>query len=132
MHVRTLLDFLLSTSAIHDFVAWDYTPMALEFSGHLRPALTIYDCMDELSAFAGAPAGIREKERALLARADLVLTGGRSLYEAKRALHGNVMECPSSVDVSHFALARQPLPEPADQGGIPKPRVGFFGVLDDG
>ena len=94
MHVRTLLDFFLSTNAIHDFVAWYYTPMALEFSGHLRPAATIYDCMDELSAFAGAPAGIREKERALLARADLVLTGGRSLYEAKRALHGNVHGVP--------------------------------------
>ena len=90
MHIRTLLDFFLSTNGIHDFVARDYTPMALEFSGHLRPAATIYDCMDELSAFAGAPAGIREKERELLARADLVLTGGRSLYEAKRALHGNV------------------------------------------
>ena len=41
------------------------------------------------------------------------------------------MECPSSVDVAHFALARQPLPEPADQEGIPKPRIGFFGVLDE-
>ena len=131
MHIRTLLDFFLSTNGIHDFVAWYYTPMALEFSRHLRPAATIYDCMDELSAFAGAPADIREKERDLLARADLVLTGGRSLYEAKRALHGNVQECPSSVDVSHFALARQPLPEPADQEGIPKPRIGFFGVLDE-
>jgi glycosyltransferase involved in cell wall biosynthesis len=131
MHIRTLLDFFLSTNGIHDFVAWYYTPMALEFSRHLRPAATIYDCMDELSAFAGAPADIREKERDLLARADLVLTGGRSLYEAKRALHGNVQECPSSVDVSHFARARQSLPEPADQEGIPKPRIGFFGVLDE-
>ena len=131
MHVRTLLDFFLSTNDIRDFVAWYYTPMALDFSSHLRPAATVYDCMDELSAFAGAPAGIREKERELLARADLVLTGGRSLYEAKRALHGNVQECPSSVDVSHFALARQPLPEPWDQESIPKPRIGFFGVLDE-
>ena len=131
MHVRTLLDFFLSTNDLRNFVAWYYTPMALEFSSHLRPAATIYDCMDELSAFAGAPAGIREKERDLLARADLVLTGGRSLYEAKRALHGNVQECPSSVDVAHFALARQPLSEPRDQEGIPKPRIGFFGVLDE-
>ena len=131
MHIRTLLDFFLSAHGIHDFVAWYYTPMALEFSAHLRPVATIYDCMDELSAFAGAPPGIQDKERALLARADLVLTGGHSLYEAKRALHGNVHECPSSVDVPHFALARQPLPEPADQETIPRPRIGFFGVLDE-
>jgi glycosyltransferase involved in cell wall biosynthesis len=130
-HVRTLLDFFLSANGYYDFVAWYYTPMALEFSAHLRPLATIYDCMDELSAFAGAPAGIRDKERALLSRADLVLTGGRSLYEAKRALHGNVHECPSSVDVAHFGLARQPLPEPADQQDIPRPRMGFFGVIDE-
>jgi glycosyltransferase involved in cell wall biosynthesis len=129
--VRMLLDFFLSANGLHDFVAWYYTPMALEFSAHLRPLATVYDCMDELSAFAGAPPGIRDKERALLSRADLVLTGGRSLYEAKRALHTNVHECPSSVDVGHFGLARQPLPEPADQQAIPGPRIGFFGVIDE-
>jgi glycosyltransferase involved in cell wall biosynthesis len=130
-HAQTLLDFFLSVNSIHEYVAWYYTPMALEFTGHLRPLATVYDCMDELSAFAGAPPGLRENERELLARADLVLTGGRSLYEAKRDLHPNVYECPSSVDVAHFALARQPLPEPPDQEGIARPRIGFFGVLDE-
>ena len=105
--------------------------MALDFTAHLRPIATVYDCMDELSAFAGAPPGLRDKERALLMRADLVLTGGRSLYEAKRSLHVNVHECPSSVDVAHFARARAPLPEPSDQHDIPHPRIGFFGVLDE-
>jgi glycosyltransferase involved in cell wall biosynthesis len=131
IHLQTLLNFLLSTQGITDFVAWYYTPMALDFTGHLRPIATVYDCMDELSAFAGAPPSLREKERALLMRADLVLTGGRSLYEAKRSLHANVHECPSSVDVPHFARARTPLPEPADQRDIPHPRIGFFGVLDE-
>lgn len=131
VHVQTLLDFFLSANNIREFVAWYYTPMALEFSAHLRPLATVYDCMDELSAFAGAPAGIREKERRLLMRADLVLTGGRSLYEAKRGLHANVHEFPSSVDLSHFARARQPMPEPEDQEVIARPRIGFFGVIDE-
>jgi glycosyltransferase involved in cell wall biosynthesis len=131
VHLQTLLNFLLSTHHITDFVAWYYTPMALEFTGHLRPIATVYDCMDELSAFAGAPAGLREQERTLLLRANLVLTGGRSLYEAKRSLHANVHECPSSVDVAHFARARARLPEPEDQQAIPHPRIGFFGVLDE-
>ena len=109
-------------------MAWYYTPMALDFTAHLRAIATVSDCMDELSAFAGAPPGLRDKERALLMRADLVLTGGRSLYEAKRSLHVNVHECPSSVDVAHFARARAPLPEPPDQHDIPHPRIGFFGV----
>ena len=110
VHLQTLLDFLLSAHDITDFVAWYYTPMALDFTAHLRPIATVYDCMDELSAFAGAPPGLRDKEQALLRRADLVLTGGRSLYEAKRSLHVNVHECPSSVDVPHFARARRHSP----------------------
>jgi glycosyltransferase involved in cell wall biosynthesis len=128
---RAMLDSFLAGNGIRDFVAWYYTPMALEFSEHLRPVATVYDCMDELSAFAGAPSGLQAKERALLSLADVVLTGGRSLYEAKRTLHDNVHECPSSVDVAHFALARTAMPEPTDQQNIPRPRIGFFGVLDE-
>jgi UDP-galactopyranose mutase len=131
VNIQTLLDFFLSANGIEEFVAWYYTPMALEFSAHLRPLATVYDCMDELSAFAGAPAGMRERELVLMKRADLVLTGGRSLYEAKRALHPNVQECPSSVDVAHFALARRPIQDRDDQKDIPRPRIGFFGVLDE-
>jgi UDP-galactopyranose mutase len=130
-HVQALLDFFLSSNGIHEFVAWYYTPMALDFTRHLEPIAVVYDCMDELSAFAGAPAGIQDKERALLRRADLVLTGGRSLYEAKRDLHPNVHEFPSSVDVHHFSQARGSMPPPDDQAQIPEPRIGFFGVIDE-
>jgi glycosyltransferase involved in cell wall biosynthesis len=131
MHIQVLLDFFLSANGVRDFVAWYYTPMALDFTSHLRPIATVYDCMDELSGFAGAPTGIQEKERALLRRADLVLTGGHSLYEAKRGLHPNVHEFPSSVDVPHFAQARASMAPPPDQAAIPEPRIGFFGVIDE-
>jgi UDP-galactopyranose mutase len=129
--VQALIDFLLSVQRIHHYVAWYYTPMGLRFSSHLRPLATVYDCMDELSAFAGAPPGLVDAERTLLARSDLVLTGGHSLYLAKRDLHPSVHEFPSGVDVEHFAKARRPLPDPADQASIPRPRIGFFGVLDE-
>jgi len=131
VHLQMLLNFLLSAHRIHNFVAWYYTPMALDFTAHLQPVATVYDCMDELSAFAGAPPELSEKERALLIRADLVLTGGRSLFEAKRSLHPNVHECPSSVDVPHFARARERLPERSEQRHIAHPRIGFFGVIDE-
>jgi UDP-galactopyranose mutase len=126
-----MIDIFLSAHEVENYVAWYYTPMALQFTGHLKPKATVYDCMDELSAFAGAPSGLREAERALLGRADLVLTGGHSLYRAKRDLHPNVHEFPSSVDVAHFAAARQAQTIPADQAHIPAPRLGFFGVLDE-
>jgi hypothetical protein len=129
--LRELLDDLVQTYEIGDHVAWYYTPMALGFSDHLAPCVSVYDCMDELSAFAGAPPGLRAAEHELMQRADLVFTGGVSLYEAKRRLHPQVHAFPSSVDVPHFAQARRITTEPADQAGVPRPRLGFFGVVDE-
>ena len=129
--VRRLLDELIDDDQIERFVLWYYTPMALAFTHHLRPLAVVYDCMDELSAFQGAPPDMLDKERMLLEHADVVFTGGRSLYEAKRHLHANVFAFPSSVDVAHFRKARAGIAEPADQVAIPWPRVGFFGVIDE-
>jgi len=112
-------------------VHWYYTPMALAFTSHLKPQTVVYDCMDELSAFAHAPATLRLREAELLRRASVVFTGGQSLYEAKRGRHPNVHAFPSSVDVPHFARARQISVDPPDQAGIPRPRLGFFGVIDE-
>lgn len=128
---RELLDAHLADTGAGPLALWYYTPMSLSFSKHLSASLVVYDCMDELSAFRGAPAELIDHEHDLLACADVVFTGGQSLYEAKRALHGNVHAFPSSVDIAHFARARQPLPEPADQVAIPHPRMGFYGVLDE-
>jgi UDP-galactopyranose mutase len=114
-----------------DFVLWYYTPMALAFTHRMDAVAVVYDCMDELSAFAGAPPELRARERELFARADVVFTGGASLYEAKRGSHANVLAFPSSVDVAHFGRARKIAPGPADQALIARPRVGFFGVIDE-
>ena len=129
--LRALLDGLLDEIRGPAPVLWFYTPGALSFAGHLRGAPTVYDCMDELSAFAMADPTLPMQERALLARADVVFTGGASLFAAKRALHGNVHLFGSGVDAAHFAPARGPLPEPPDQAAIPHPRAGFFGVIDE-
>ena len=114
-------------------VLWYYTPMPIAFTDHVRPRAVVYDCMDELSLFKGAPAVLKEREKLLLEDADVVFTGGHSLYEHKRSQsqHHNIHPFPSSVDVPHFARAREEMPEPPDQAGIPKPRVGFFGVIDE-
>jgi UDP-galactopyranose mutase len=128
---RKLLDALVQDLGIADPAVWYYTPQAFEFSDHLQARITIYDCMDELSAFAGADAGLPALEQALMRRANLVFTGGQSLYEAKRRYHSNVHAFQSGVDTSHFVPARNGLPDPADQRGIPYPRMGFYGVLDE-
>ena len=128
---RRLISEMIRRHAIEDYLLWYYTPMALPVTEHLSPAGVVYDCMDELSAFAGAPADLGDLETALLRRASLVLTGGYSLYEAKRSRHENIHPVPSSVDVAHFGQARRDLPEPDDQAEIPRPRLGFFGVIDE-
>jgi UDP-galactopyranose mutase len=129
--MRSLLDGLRLRFGIDRYVAWYYTPMALGFSRHLRPVVTVYDVMDELSLFKFAPPSLLEREAELYRRADVVFTGGRSLYEAKRGRHANVHCFPSSVDARHFASARTAAAEPADQAAIPHPRIGFFGVIDE-
>ncbi len=128
---RELIGELIRTQAGPDFVLWYYTPMALPFMHHLRAAAVVYDCMDELSGFAGAPKQLRDLESALFDDADVVFTGGHSLYEAKRQRHANVHAFPSSVDVAHFARARRHAFDPADQASIPRARLGFYGVIDE-
>ncbi len=129
--LRGLLDGLLADHSITAYVLWYYTPMALGFTDHLAPLGIIYDCMDELSLFAGAPPILRQRELELFRRADLVFTGGQSLYEAKRLQHPRVWAFPSSVDVPHFKQARAITEDPADQAAIPHPRLGFYGVIDE-
>ena len=128
---RALLNQFVSDWSIKTLVRWYYTPMALAFSAHLNAAVTVYDCMDELTGFAGAPPELGEREAQLLRVADLVFTGGKSLYEAKRQQHAKVFAFPSSIDRKHFSQASQPMPDPSDQRDISHPRAGFFGVLDE-
>jgi UDP-galactopyranose mutase len=128
---RLLLSQLIAAERMQHYVLWYYTPQALRFSDHLKPAAVVYDCMDELSAFKNADPALPRLERELMQRADLVFTGGQSLFEAKQHQHHNIHALPSSVDVDHFAAARRSKDEPADQSAISHPRLGFFGVLDE-
>ena len=129
--LRGLLDGLLVHRGAEGLVRWYYTPMMLEFSRHLGASCTVYDCMDELANFRFAPPELIELERELLATADVVFTGGHSLYEAKRDRHPNIHPFPSSVDCAHFGRARAPQADPADQAAAPHPRLGFYGVIDE-
>jgi protoporphyrinogen oxidase/glycosyltransferase involved in cell wall biosynthesis len=110
---------------------WFYTPMALPLLQGLHPSLVVYDCMDELAAFKNAPRQLLQRETALLNIADLVFTGGPSLYESKRARHANAHCFPSSVDASHFRQAQDRDSDHRDQAHLPRPRLGFYGVIDE-
>ena len=105
--------------------------MMLDDARELKPLAVVYDCMDELSAFRGAPPQLIELESKLMETADLVFTGGHSLYEAKRSKHLSAHPFPSSVDVKHFGRARKIDREMPDQQLIGHPRIGFAGVIDE-
>ena len=128
-----LLEYL-DDFGIDDYLVWFYTPRPLPLLRALEPRAVIYDCMDELSTFRNTPQRIIERDRALMRRADLVFTGGPTLYEARRGLHANVHCLPSAVDGAHFAPnAARARDDEVERllGEIPAPRLGFFGVIDE-
>jgi glycosyltransferase involved in cell wall biosynthesis len=127
-----VLSQFFAENGLTEYIFWYYTPMAVGKSRLFTPALTVYDCMDELAQFKFAPPELRQREQELFQKADLVFTGGQRLYESKREQHADAHSFPSSIDKQHFGQARDPqLAEPADQAGIAHPRVGFFGVVDE-
>jgi len=128
---RALIDLFIASMRINKFLLWYYSPMYVPFTDHIRPELVVYDCMDELSAFKFAPPSLQENERILMQKADVVFTGGHHLYEAKKDRHHNIHPFPSSIDKEHFRQARYMHTQPGDQAGIPHPRIGFYGVIDE-
>ncbi len=128
---REMLDGVFDSENIKNFVLWFYTPMAMDYAANLQPLVTVFDCMDELSAFKFAPPELIENEKRLIEKADLVFTGGQSLYEAKKDKHARVFAFPSSIDAAHFNTARDIEEEPADQKPIARPRLGYCGVIDE-
>ncbi len=128
---KEMFNEYMANKNISNYAFWYYTPMALEFSRKYTPDLVIYDCMDELSAFKFAPERLRILEQELLKIADVVFTGGVSLYEAKKNQHSNIHPFPSSIEKKHFLKARDNKNTPADQVNSLLPKLGFYGVIDE-
>ena len=123
---------LVDQDGLRGYTAWFYTPMLFPAIKGLEPSLVVYDAMDELSLFKGAPPELLPRERELLDRADVVFTGGVSLGKAKAQHHANVHAFPSGVDAAHYAQALRPDTKvPDDLAALPTPRIGFFGVIDE-
>lgn len=129
-YLADLIAEFIEQQELTDYVVWLYTPMALPLAQTMQPKAVVFDVMDELSAFAGAPQEMKDREAATLSWADVVFTGGPSLHRAKLGRHNNLHCFPSSVDATHFARSRG-IQEAADQAAIPHPRLGFYGVIDE-
>ena len=108
--------------------AWLYTPMMTELIAAFGASPVVYDAMDDLANFDFAPPGMRERETALLERADAVFAGGRTLYEHRRAYGAKVQCHPSGVELERFAALTAPHPIPALLRG---PVFAYIGVIDE-
>ena len=120
-------------SGLGPFIQWFYDPMAVTaFAGQMDEVLTVYDCMDEFSKFCCAPPEIVEREAELLARADVVFTGGRKLFESKSRFNTNCHFYGCGVDAEHFGSARKDdIWIPPELERCSKPVLGYFGVVDE-
>jgi hypothetical protein len=133
--MRRLLAAFLRERAVAEPLVWIDTPAALPLAETLAPRGMVYDCHDDVAARGGG--ALQALEARLVQAADVVIAGGPSLYQSQRARHANVHCVPNAVDAAHFAP-----PVPAGQqieavsaraihAGIPNPRLGFFGVIDE-
>jgi glycosyltransferase involved in cell wall biosynthesis len=133
---RRLVQSVLNGPLGADFagpVQWFYDPMAVTaFAGHLGETGIVYDCMDQLSQFRGAPSELVRRERELLAIADVVFAGGPKICEEKRRYNSNCYSIGCGVDAAHFAKASDPETVlPADVAELPGPVFGYIGVVDE-
>ncbi|MDX2162167.1 MAG: glycosyltransferase [bacterium] len=128
-----LLKAYTDAQGIRDPLLWLYTPMALDFTSALDYRLLVVDVMDQLSAFKGAPRDLKHNEAMLLPVADVVFTGGISLYRDKLPFNNHTYAFPSGVESAHFARAanRENFPAPAPLDALQGPVIGYFGVIDE-
>jgi glycosyltransferase involved in cell wall biosynthesis len=131
MLIRGLVEEFLGREGYRDVVRWHYAPMALYLAGGCSERAVVYDCMDELSAFKGAPPELIERERDLMAQADVMFTGGRSMHEKKAPHHRNIHRFDSGVDVAHFQRAADPSTPVPEDARLPGPVIGYYGVIDE-
>jgi glycosyltransferase involved in cell wall biosynthesis len=112
---------------------WYYSPMEAAWSlDYIEGRGVVYDCMDELSQFRGAPKELVDEERRLMSRADVVFTGGYELWMKKSRQHPNTHFFGCGVEYEHFSKAQDPrTPVPDDIASLPGPVIGWFGVIDE-
>ncbi len=116
--LKPMIDALLLSAELRHYELWYGTAAALPWTKHLAPQLVVLDAPD-----AEAPLE-------LLEWADVVFSNRNSVYQQLRRLRSDVYAFPDSVDAKHFARARLGGPDPADQAGIPRPRLGCCGPID--
>ena len=114
-------------------ISWSFLPASAPVSGTLGEEFVVYHCVDEFSAFSDTNGRhIAELEERLLRKADLCITSAERLRENKAKQNPNTVLVRHGVDFQHFVKACDASTEiPADIANLPKPIIGFFGLMAD-
>jgi glycosyltransferase involved in cell wall biosynthesis len=112
---------------------WAFAPDISYVLGHFGEEKVVYYCVDEFSLLPGYDRDqVLRDEADLCRKADLVVTTAMALQEAKASLNPNTILVSHAVDYEHFSRAMtEDLVVPEDIAGIPRPILGFFGLIRD-
>lgn len=116
---------------MRDVINMVFNPAAGMVAGRLGEAKLVYYCVDEYTAFTGS-AGLKDIEEKLFRDADLVVVSADVLYEKKKDFNPNTHIIRHGTDWRHFRTAIDAdLPVPGDIAHLPRPIIGFHGLLAD-
>jgi len=130
--LRATLGLLRRRLGMREFQLWTFLPTAAPYVGEMGESLAVYYCTDEWSGFSHLEREpVAAMERALCAKADVVFATSRPLLEAKERYNPETHLASHGVDHAHFATALdENTRAPADLAGVPRPIVGFFGLIE--
>ncbi len=113
-------------------ITYAFLPSSADVVGTLGERLIVYHCVDEYGAFSDAAGEIRERERELLAKADLVLVCSSPLVSSKREHNPRTYLVTHGVDYEHFRRATEDsTPVAPELRALPRPILGFHGMVAD-
>jgi len=130
--IRLWLKLLVRRLGVHAPVTWFVAPHLAGVAGRLGERLTVYYCTDDHASLPGVDAeAVRSMDDELTRRADLVFVASETLLDRKLRLNPESYVAPHGVDFAHFARAQdRALPVPDDIAALPRPIVGFFGLIE--
>lgn len=112
---------------------WSFAPDVDYLVGQFDEEAAVYYCVDAFGEFTGYDRdAVAEAEKRLCRKADLVITTAQSLEVQKRSFNENTVRVTHGVDFEHFARTADDATEiPADIDSIPRPILGFWGLIQD-
>jgi len=130
--IRLSLKLLLGRLGVRHPVTWFVVPHLAGVVGRLGERLSVYYCIDDYASLPDVDAAaVREMDDELTRRADLVFVASETLLARKSRLNPETYVSPHGVDFAHFVRAQDPaLAIPADIAALPRPIVGFFGLIE--